>query len=143
MNEISFRFAISGELQAVKTFDPETPEDVLKFKIEHQLIGLAIEQTKVIGYLRLDPIWNKIPYIGLIWIQPDYRGKKVGSRFLAWLEKELILKKHNLLFSSSQTDEIEPQEWHRKVGFSDCGVIQDINGPGVGELFFSKSLLQD
>jgi len=37
-------------------------------------------------------------------------------------------------------DEPEPQAWHRRVGFSECGVLTGINEGSVGELFFRRRL---
>lgn len=43
------------------------------------------------------------------------------------------------LYSSSQANEAEPQQWHRHMGFAECGIINGIND-GIGEVLFVKPL---
>lgn len=98
----------------------------------------SAEQT--IGYLRLEYIWGKIPYLGLIWLEPDYRGRGIGKAVLAFVEAPLLDGGYRFLLSSSQVNEAEPQAWHRAVGFRECGIISGINEGGIGEVFFRKEL---
>jgi hypothetical protein len=32
------------------------------------------------------------------------------------------------------------QEWQRKIGFQECGIIAGISQGGIGEVFFTKPL---
>jgi hypothetical protein len=41
---------------------------------------------------------------------------------------------------SSQVNEPMVQEWQRKMGFQECGIIAGIIQGGIGEVFFTKSL---
>jgi len=58
---------------------------------------------------------------------------------IEFLEEHLSRRGHKALYSSSQANEPEPQTWHRKTGFEECGYIAGINN-GVGEIFFRKFL---
>ena len=46
----------------------------------------------------------------------------------------------NTLLSSTMTDAVNPQKWHLKMGFIECGMLCGINEDGVGEIFFKKIL---
>jgi ribosomal protein S18 acetylase RimI-like enzyme len=97
-----------------------------------------------------------IPYLGLVNVNEKYRSKGVGSAMIRFLAEHLIKQGHKVLYSSSQSNEPEPQEWHRAVGFEECGYIAGINPPpdvfakdpervyagrrGIGEIFFRKML---
>jgi hypothetical protein len=59
---------------------------------------------------------------------------------LEYLEEALRSSGHSVLFSSSQVDEAEPQTWHRRMGFRECGIINGVNDGGVGEVFFAKDI---
>ena len=63
-----------------------------------------------------------------------------GRTLLAHVEAELTSRGHAALYSSSQADEPEPQAWHRRMGFDECGLIAGLNPGGVGEVFFRKTL---
>ena len=59
---------------------------------------------------------------------------------LAYLEAYLRKRGYNVLMSSSQLDEPEPQAWHRRVEVEECGIINGLNEGGIGEVFFRKKL---
>ncbi|GBG08237.1 putative GNAT family N-acetyltransferase [Paenibacillus agaridevorans] len=107
---------------------------------ENQEIILAKDDEDLIGYLRLEYLWSKYPYIGLIMVHPDYRGKGLGKRLLKYVEEHLKSKGLKTIYSSSQVNEADPQEWHRKMGFKECGIINGINEGKIGEVFFVKEL---
>jgi len=92
------------------------------------------------GYARLEFLWSHIPYLGLVRVLPEYQRRGVGQAMLRYLEAHLCAQGHTALYCSSQADEPEPQAWHRRMGFAECGIIAGINKGGVGEIFFRKLL---
>ncbi len=92
------------------------------------------------GYLRLEYLWSKIPYVGLIRVQEAFRRRGVGRAIVDFLDRFLRENGHKVLMSSSQVNEPSAQAWHRAVGFEECGIIAGINKNGIGEVFFRKSL---
>ncbi|TJY41182.1 GNAT family N-acetyltransferase [Cohnella pontilimi] len=117
-------------------FEPE----FLKWKLGNKEAIIAELEGRIIGYLRLEYIWSKIPYIGLIFILPDHRGKGIGKQLMEFVEEHLRNTGHSNLYSSSQVNEAEPQAWHRHIGFQEVGIIAGINEGGIGEVFFRKDL---
>ena len=113
---------------------------MIKRKIEEKAIILAEVDEKPIGYLRVEYLWLAVPYIGLIVVTEGYRRKGIGSAMVEFLENHLAKSGHDFLYSSSQADEPEPQTWHRKIGFQECGIIAGINDGGIGEVFFRKPI---
>ena len=63
--------------------------------------------------------------------------KRISVRFADDADLEFTSQDgYKWLFSSSQADELEPQSWHRYMGFEDCGIIYGINDNGISEVFF-------
>jgi len=120
--------------------DPYLPTATFAGKIAAQELVLVETAEQTIGYLRLEYIWGKIPYIGLIWLEATHRGQGIGTAVLAFVEAHLRDGGHCFLLSSSQVNEAEPQAWHRAVGFRECGILSGINDGGIGEVFFRKEL---
>jgi GNAT superfamily N-acetyltransferase len=106
----------------------------------HEII-LAERCGEVIGYLKLEYIWSKLPYISLIILKPEFRGKGIGILMLNYLVEFLQINGYEILLSSSQVNETEPQMWHRKKGFVECGILNGINDGGIGEVFFRFDLV--
>ena len=137
--EISVRWAEQGDLEFVGQ-DGYTKGEVVQRKIEQREVLVVEVDGRLAGYLRFEFLWSIQPYLSLIRVLGDYRGKGAGRALLEHLENVLRSQGHTVLFSSSQVDEAEAQEWHRHMGFQECGVIAGLNEGGVGELFFRKSL---
>ena len=146
-DEIVIRFARLDDLDFAYQ-DGYIPAAVLKRKIEAQTalnpdhiedVVIAEWNGKRVGYVRLEYLWSIVPYIALIQVLPEYRRQGVGKALLQFIEEFLRNTGHKALYSSSQTDEPEPQAWHRHIGFEECGFVAGIND-GIGEVFFRKSL---
>ena len=141
-SEISIvvRFAKRDDLKAILQFDHHTRHEVLESKIGLYEIIVAERCGEIIGYLKLEYIWSKLPYISLIILKTEFRGKGIGTLMLNYLVDFLKMNGFGTLLSSSQVDEVPPQMWHRKKGFVECGFLSGINEGGVGEVFFMMSL---
>ena len=136
---LTTRFAVASDLDFVRQDQDILPEIVLR-KIEWREVIVAEFNGSLAGYLRLEYLWAKLPYIALIHVLPEYRGRGVGRALLTFVEEFLRAEGHTTLYSSSQADEAEPQAWHRHTGFKECGMIAGINEGGIGEVFFRKEL---
>ncbi|MFX1453356.1 MAG: GNAT family N-acetyltransferase [Promethearchaeota archaeon] len=138
---IKVRFAQSSDLDfCIKMEYKHVKEALIKGCIEDELIILAEIGGKTVGYLRIEYIWLIIPYIGLISVIDEYRKQGIGTAMINFLGDFLRKNGFNVLYSSSQVNEPEPQAWHRKIGFEECGYIAGINERGIGEVFFRKNL---
>lgn len=134
------RFGNLNDIEVVSTGDSTVARHILQWKLQNQEIILAEDNNEIIGYLRLEHLWSRFPYIGLIIVSPECRGQGVGRNMLEYLEGHLRSKDLRSLYSSSQINEVDPQKWHRKMGFTECGIINGINSGNVGEVFFVKSV---
>jgi ribosomal protein S18 acetylase RimI-like enzyme len=139
---ITVRYATRGDLPFVAQ-DEYLPQDTVLRKIETLEIFVAELDGLAVGYLRIEYLWSRLPYIALIRVLPRYRRMGVGRALLAFLEEELWRHGHAILLSSSEAGEPEPQAWHRRMGFEDCGRLEGINDDGIDEVFFRKALRSD
>jgi ribosomal protein S18 acetylase RimI-like enzyme len=139
LRELVIRFAAPADLDFVRQDQYLSPE-IVQRKIEWREIIVAELNGVLVGYLRLEYLWSKVPYIALIQVLPGYRRQGLGKAILTFVEEVLGEQGHTILYSSSQVNEAEPQAWHRHVGFEECGIIAGINEDGIGELFFRKQL---
>lgn len=134
------RRASSDDLTFVAQ-DGYLQERIVRRKIEDGNIFIAWRGDEPVGYLRLEYLWSKLPYIELVRVLEPYRRSGVGRALLSYVEAEIAAQGHVALFSSSQADEPEPQAWHRRMGFEECGILTGVNEGGVGEVFFRKVLV--
>jgi GNAT superfamily N-acetyltransferase len=138
---ITVRFATMDDFEWCSSLDDHINNEMLRRKIEASEILLAETGGHLMGYLRFDYFWSSIPYIALIRVREDRRKQGIGRAMLAFLENHAIERGVDIILSSSQANEAEPQAWHRHVGFEECGILNGINEDGVGEIFFRKKLV--
>lgn len=134
------RFATAEDLAQCLAFNPSVHREILRRKIECDEILVAETRGEIVGYLRLEHLWSKMPFIGLIHVQEEHRAAGVGRALLEFLESFLREGGHRVLLSSSMADAAKAQAWHRKRGFEECGFLAGVNAGGIGEVFFRKPL---
>lgn len=134
------RWAIDSDLEFLQTAPHAClTAPVLRRKIEwHEAIVATVDGVMK-GYLYLDHLWSSYPFIATIWVHESHRNHGVGRVMLQFVEAQARADGQNILYSSSQLDEPEPQAWHRHMGFEECGIWAGHNH-GVGEVFFRKPL---
>ena len=136
-SEIIVRRAIESDLDFVSQ-DGYLSKPIIKRKINDGDVFIALRNGIQVGYLRLEHLWSKLPYIELIRVLVAHRRSGVGRVLLAYVEAEVAARGHSVLYSSSQADEPEPQAWHRRMGYEECGLLAGVNAGGIGEVFFRK-----
>ncbi len=136
---LMIRAAAAADLEFIRHAYPVSDE-VITHKLDAHEIFVAERDGHPLAQLWLEYVWSVVPYLALLRVEAEHRRKGVGSSMLRHLEDYLRARGHEVLYSSSQADEPEPQAWHRRMGFVECGFIAGMNRGGVGEVFFRKEL---
>ena len=137
--KITVRTAEPDDLDEINQYHCLTRKEILR-KIENNEIFLLIVDGLPAGQLRIMFLWSQVPIIELIYIDPTFRKHGYSRALLGTVEAHLRGRGYDVLYSSSQMDEPEPQAWHRHMGFEACGVIDGLNEGEIGEVFFRKAL---
>jgi len=136
---LTVRFATAADLPIVSDHN-YMPTGRVTSLIASQQVVVAEDQGEALGYACFDYFGAIHPFLALIRVFPEYRRQGTGRAILGFLEDHLRTLGHDVLYSSSQADESEPQTWHRRVGFAECGFIAGFNPGGIGEILFRKPL---
>ncbi len=102
------------------------------------------EKDRRIGIILHCVIWDRIPFMNLIWLSEEHRGKGFGrGAILAW-EEEMKNRGYRMVLISTQVDE-DAQYLYRKLGYIDCGgwVFCNIPFDQPMELFLRKVLSKE
>jgi predicted GNAT superfamily acetyltransferase len=137
--DVMVRFAGPGDLGFLRQKRGLSRERLLQ-KIQRDEILILSVDGEPVGYLWFAFLWSTIPLIDLIYITEGYRKRGLSRVLLGYLETHLQACGYDVLYSSSQMDEPEPQAWHRHVGFAECGMIAGLNDGDIGEVFFRKAI---
>jgi predicted GNAT superfamily acetyltransferase len=137
--EVTVRIAAPGDLGFLELKSGLSRERLLQ-KIQRDEILILSVDDQPVGHLWFSFLWSEIPFIDLIYIKEECRKRGLSRVLLGYLEAYLQAHSFDVLYSSSQMDEPEPQAWHRHLGFTECGVIAGLNDGGIGEVFFRKAI---
>ncbi len=86
-------------------------------------------------------VWDNLPFLNLLYVLEEFRGKGYGVGAMAQWEQEMKRQGYKMLLLSTQVDE-SAQSFYRKLGYVDCGglVFHDTPFKQPMELFMRKVL---
>lgn len=136
----SVRLAKPDDTPKLTRLDKWPSELSWQRKIAAEEVLVLESPPQIVGLIRFTRLWTTVPFIGLIYIEPEYRGKGYSKLLLNTLISHLKVSGAVALLSSSQTDEPEAQAWHVHMGFHSNGLIENIADDNVGELVYRLEL---
>jgi ribosomal protein S18 acetylase RimI-like enzyme len=140
MNGESVRYATEADIAWLASVDtwPRRADWPLKLAGNHVYVIEAGRERA--GHARLDVIWSTVPFLAMIFILPEFRGRGLSRTLLRFVEADLAGRGYVGLLSSAQTNEPSAQRWHTVMGFAANGIIEHIADDNAGELVYRKQL---
>ena len=86
------------------------------------------EDDKFVGWLRYNLFWDNTPFMNILYLLDNERGKVNGSRLVIFWENEMKQKNYEFVLTSTQSNE-EAQFFYRKIGYVDSGALLLPNEP--------------
>ena len=135
------RYVESRDREAWRALDGHLPRIEFDRKVRDRLGLVLLEGERIIGILRWNLFWDEAPFCNLLYIAEDRRGQGNGSLLMARWEREMAAQGHDMVMTSTQSDETA-QHFYRKLGYRDSGGFTvDIPGHEQPlELIFIKGL---
>lgn len=109
-------------------------------KVAAREVIVATDLGTLVGHARFEVLWTTLPFLSMIHIRHESRGRGISRRLLGFLLDELRLRGYAALLSSAQSDEPQSQGWHEHMGFRRNGVIENVARDGVHELVYRRPL---
>ncbi|MDJ0841652.1 MAG: GNAT family N-acetyltransferase [Acidobacteriota bacterium] len=136
---INTKYATENDLDWLLNKDDVTQEWAERC-IENKEYIIASENESRAGFLRYSLFWGKFPYMDMIRVLPEYQKQGVGTALFNLWEQEMRQRNHKLLMTSAEKNELEPQTWHVRNGFTKSGELTFSRHQTVPEIFFVKDL---
>lgn len=95
---------------------------------EKEIYMLRTEDESNIGWMRYGYFWDNTPFMNMIWVDEQYRGKGIGKQVVLFWEDEMKQKGFQLVMTSTLANE-EAQHFYRKLGYRDAGCLLLENEP--------------
>ena len=134
---IHINYADMQYLEYLAAHDTHVGKAMLEKKIRQKEIIIARMGDVCIGWLRFGYFWDAIPFMNMLFLDEDYRGKGHGAKLVAFWEKEMKAAGHAIVMTSTLSSE-QAQFFYRKLGYTDSGCLLLENE--ALEIVFSKGI---
>ena len=119
---MEIRYAKPSDLEMISEYDDDVSEEVLKSAIAMKRIILLFIDGELEGYLRYNLFWDNIPFMNLLYLFEEQRGKGYGTKMVEFWEHEMAEQGYKFVLTSTQSNE-EGQFFYRKLGYTDRGAL--------------------
>ncbi|MCR8630146.1 GNAT family N-acetyltransferase [Paenibacillus radicis (ex Xue et al. 2023)] len=131
--------ATDSDYGYIREHDHHILENLILPKIKGKEIYILKNQDESrIGWLRYGYFWDNTPFMNMIWIDEQYRGKGIGKQSVLIWEDEMIQNGFKLVMTSTLANE-ESQHFYRSLGYRDAGCLLLENEPM--EIILTKKLI--
>ena len=130
-------FASPDNLDFLVAEDHHVNRDVIRDKIARREVMVAHVEDRRVGFLRHGYFWDEIPFMNLLWIEEQSRGKGYGTQLVSFWESEMRKLGHDSVMTSSLSSE-RAQHLYRRLGYVDIGSLLMPDEPL--EIVFLKGL---
>ena len=108
----------------------------------HDKTGYIIwEGSQRAGLMHYSVLWDRLPFLNLIYVKEAYRNKGIGAEAMKFWEADMRDQGYQMVLISTQVDE-DAQHFYRKAGYAECGALL-LNGTPLKqamEMFMRKVL---
>ena len=116
------RAARDTDFAFVRDFSSEPRDDRLRAQIRDGRLRIIESSEGPVGFIKFYVLWEVLPFIEVIMIRNDCRGRGIGRAAVRAWEVEMSALSFQRAITSTQADETAQYFW-RRVGYQDCGSL--------------------
>lgn len=134
---MNIRIANKSDLSILVHYDKHISADELVYSMMRERILIIEENNHLIGWLRYNLFWDNTPFMNMLYILEDYRGKRYGKVLTLFWEEKMKCLGYELVMTSTLSNG-GAQHFYRKLGYRDAGSLLLPQEPL--EIIFIKSI---
>ena len=131
------RFARPEDIDILNDKDKKIDKQEMLNLINLNRVYIMEEDGKFIGWLRYNLFWDNTPFMNMIHLNDEDRGKGFGRKFVEFWEDEMRKLGYKTVLTSTASDEFA-QHFYIKLGYNSIGGFLPIGKPF--EIILSKKL---
>lgn len=114
------RFAAPDDMEQLTEYDKHIAKQELENSIRLNRVYIAEENDRLVGWLRYNLFWDNTPFMNMLYLLEDCRGKGFGTQLVQYWENQMKLLGYEVVMTSTQSDEYA-QHFYNKLGYSAIG----------------------
>lgn len=134
---MSIRIAEKKDIETILQYDNHICKEELTSSIYLSRVYIYEEKTTFIGWMRYNLFWDNTPFLNLIYILENYRGRGYGKKLITFWENQMRQKNYHCVMTSTASNETA-QHFYKKLGYYQIGGFYYLDDPY--EMIFLKKL---
>lgn len=99
------RYANENDIEIISKYDKHISKEELANIIKLKRVIVMYEDDKFVGWLRYNLFWDNTPFMNMLYLLDNERGKGNGSRLVIFWENEMKQKNYEFVLTSTQSNE--------------------------------------
>lgn len=116
------KYADQGDFDILRKHDKHIHAEELERSIAAKRVLAAFHEGAFTGWLRFNLFWDSLPFVNMLYLLEEYRGKGYGGGLLRCWEREMADAGCRQVLASTLSNE-RAQFFFRKNGYVDCGAL--------------------
>lgn len=125
---LTINHAIEADYSYMKRKDRHIADSLILPKIRNKEIYILREAGREIGWMRFGYFWDNTPFMNMLWLEEEERGKGYGRELVLYWEKTMQQQGFPTVMTSTQSNE-GAQHFYRKLGYRDIGCLLQDSDP--------------
>lgn len=134
---MNVRFAQIDDLEIIALYDKHINMNELKNLMKLNRVLVIEENNSFCGWLRYNLFWDNIPFMNMLYLLEDKRGKGYGKKLVVFWEDAMRKLDYEVVMTSTASDEYS-QHFYLNLGYKTVGGFMPVDDPY--EIILSKQL---
>lgn len=117
---MNIRFANLEDLKVISLYDKHVSKEELENLVNLNRVIIAEENNKFCGWLRYNLFWDNTPFMNMLYVLEDKRGKGYGKQLVDFWENKMRILQYKFVMTSTASDEYS-QHFYLKIGYKTVG----------------------
>lgn len=131
------RYAKDADIDLLTEHDKHISKEELRNAVSLRRVYIAEENGSFVGWMRYNLFWDNTPFMNLLYLLEEYRGKGLGRQIVTFWENEMVRQGFETVMTSTQSNEYA-QHFYFKLGYEAIGGFR-LDGDAY-EVIFAKCL---
>lgn len=140
MDNITIRTADAADIDLLAALDRHISRCELENIIRLGRVLIIRSDGVFAGWLRYGLFWDNTPFMNMLYIMEEYRGKGLGRTLVTYWEQQMAECGYGEVMTSTASDEYA-QHFYNKLGYMTVGGFTPSGDPF--ELILSKRITQN
>lgn len=130
-------YAVTDDIDCLCSYDKHITKQELQNLIKEKRVYIAKENNEFAGWLRFNLFWDNTPFMNMLFVLDEYRGKGIGKALAEHWEQDMKKQGYSCLMTSTASNEYA-QHFYNKLGYMTVGGFMPNDSPY--EIILSKGI---